>query len=140
MLAGMVFGFKALLLVHLPILLLTCSLGVWLFYVQHQFEPTYWEHDPSWKYESAALQGSSYYRLPQLLHWLTGNIGFHHIHHLNARIPNYRLPEVFRQLPELQRVTQLTLWQSLRCVSLTLWDEQQRKLVPFSRLRDIKVA
>jgi len=138
--AGLVFGFREVLLVHLPLLLLSCSIGVWLFYVQHQFEPTYWEHDETWKYESAALEGSSYYRLPRLLHWLTGNIGFHHIHHLNARIPNYRLPEVFRKHPELQRVTQLTLWESLKCMRLTLWDEQARRLVPFSFLRGLKAA
>ena len=137
--AGLVFGFKALLLVHLPLLLLSCSMGVWMFYVQHQFEPTYWEHDDAWKYEDAALQGSSFYRLPKVMHWLTGNIGFHHIHHLNARIPNYRLPEVFNKHPELQRgVTQLTLWQSLRCIFLTLWDERQQKLVSFSRLRALR--
>ena len=133
--AGLVFGFRALLLVHVPLLMLSCAMGVWLFYVQHQFEPTYWEHDERWTYDSAALKGSSYYRLPKVLHWLTGNIGFHHIHHLNARIPNYRLPEVFARHPELQQVTQLTLWQSLHCIRLTLWDERERKLVPFSWLR-----
>jgi len=139
-LGGLVFGFRELVLVHLPLLLLSCSLGVWLFYVQHQFEPTYWEHDEKWQYEAAALQGSSYYRLPTLLHWLTGNIGYHHIHHLNARIPNYKLPEVFRKFPELQKVTQLTMWQSIRCITLTLWDEREQKLVPFSRLRRLKAA
>jgi acyl-lipid omega-6 desaturase (Delta-12 desaturase) len=133
--AGLVFGFRALLLVHVPLLMLSCAMGVWLFYVQHQFEPTYWEHDERWTYDSAALKGSSYYRLPKVLHWLTGNIGFHHIHHLNARIPNYRLPEVFARHPELQQVTQLTLWQSLHSIRLTLWDERERKLVPFSWLR-----
>jgi omega-6 fatty acid desaturase (delta-12 desaturase) len=133
--AGLLFGFRAVIMVHLPLLMLSCSMGVWLFYVQHQFEPTYWEHDPQWTYEAAALEGSSYYRLPKVLHWLTGNIGFHHIHHLNARIPNYKLPEVFAKHPELQRVTQLTLWQSLKCIRLTLWDERERRLVPFSRLR-----
>ena len=136
--AGLIFGFRSLLLVHLPLLLISCSMGVWLFYVQHQFEPTYWEHDDRWKYESAALEGSSYYRLPKVLHWLTGNIGFHHIHHLNARIPNYKLPEVFAKHPELQNVTQLTLWGSLKCYKLTLWDEKERRLVPFSWLRKMK--
>jgi omega-6 fatty acid desaturase (delta-12 desaturase) len=137
-LGGLVFGFRQVAMVHLPLLIISCSLGVWLFYVQHQFEPTYWEHDDQWQYESAALQGSSYYRLPSLLHWLTGNIGYHHIHHLNARIPNYKLPEVFRKHPELQKVTQLTMWQSIRCITLTLWDEREQKLVPFSRLRRIR--
>ena len=125
-------GVGPFLLVHLPITLLGGSIGVWLFYVQHQFEPTYREHDPRWKYESAALEGSSYYRLPKFLQWLTGNIGLHHVHHLNARIPNYRLQEVFDKNPELQQVTTITMWQSLRCVRLALWDEEKRKLVRFS--------
>jgi len=130
-LMGLTVGFKQFLMVHLPFTLIACSIGVWLFYVQHQFEPTYWEHDAEWKYESAALEGSSYYRLPKFLQWLTGNIGLHHVHHLNARIPNYRLQEVFDKHPELQKVTTITLWQSIRCVRLALWDEQQRKLVRF---------
>ncbi|MBI4502013.1 MAG: fatty acid desaturase [Gemmatimonadetes bacterium] len=128
---GSLLGFKEFMLVYLPFTLLACSIGVWLFYVQHQFEPTYWEHDPSWKYEDAALEGSSFLRLPKPLQWLTGNIGLHHVHHLNARIPNYRLQEVFEKHPELQKVTTITLWQSFRCVRLALWDEQQRKLVRF---------
>jgi omega-6 fatty acid desaturase (delta-12 desaturase) len=131
MVMGLTVGFKEFLLVHLPFTLMACSIGVWLFYVQHQFEPTYWEHDERWQYEAAALEGSSYYRLPKFLQWLTGNIGLHHVHHLNARIPNYRLQEVFDKHPELQKVTTITLWQSIRCVRLTLWDEQKRKLVRF---------
>ena len=90
------------------------------------------EHDVDWRYAAAALEGSSFYKLPKLLHWATGNIGFHHVHHLNARIPNYRLAEVLRDHPELnENVTQLTLWKSLRSATLTLWDERQRKLVSF---------
>jgi len=108
---------------------------VWLFYVQHQFEPTYWEHDDRWAYDAAALQGSSYYRLPKLLQWATGNIGLHHIHHLHPRIPNYRLQQALDEHPELRDVPTLTLWQSLRCVRLTLWDERERKLVPFRAVR-----
>jgi omega-6 fatty acid desaturase (delta-12 desaturase) len=130
-LMGTLVGYRALLLVHLPVLLLSFSIGVWLFYVQHQFPPTYWEHNDRWSYESAALEGSSYYRLPRLLQWATGNIGLHHIHHLNARIPNYRLPKVLEAHPELHQVTTLTLWESFRCVRLALWDERARKLVPF---------
>jgi len=119
------------LLVQLPVALLSCSIGVWLFYVQHQFEPTYWEHDERWTYHAAALEGSSYYRLPKLLQWATGNIGLHHIHHLNARIPNYRLQHVLDTYPELQRVATLSLRDSFRCVRLVLWDERARRLVPF---------
>ncbi|HTR21092.1 MAG TPA: fatty acid desaturase [Gemmatimonadales bacterium] len=136
-LMGALVGFRALLLVHLPVALGSCTIGVWLFYVQHQFEPTYWEHDAKWQYNDAALVGSSFYRLPRILQWATGNIGLHHIHHLNARIPNYRLQEVFESIPELQQVTTLTLWQSLRCVSLALWDERRQRLI---RFREVATA
>jgi omega-6 fatty acid desaturase (delta-12 desaturase) len=128
-------GFKVFLLVHLPVALMSCSIGVWLFYVQHQFEPTYWEHDARWSFDAAALEGSSYYVLPRVLRWLTGNIGLHHIHHLNAGIPNYRLQRVLEECPELGQVRRITLWQSIRCVSLTLWDERSRTLVPFAGLQ-----
>jgi len=131
LLMGTLVGFREFLLVQLPVALLSCSIGVWLFYVQHQFEPTYWEHDERWAYHAAALEGSSYYRLPKLLQWATGNIGLHHIHHLNARIPNYRLQQVLETYPELRRVATLTLKESFRCVRLVLWDERARKLVPF---------
>src|SRR3989449_532155 len=130
-LMGTLVGFREFLLVQLPVALLSCSIGVWLFYVQHQFEPTYWEHDERWTYHAAALEGSSYYRLPKLLQWATGNIGLHHIHHLNARIPNYRLQHVLDTYPELQRVATLSLRDSFRCVRLVLWDERARRLVPF---------
>ncbi len=138
---GLLVGFKAFFLVYLPFSLLSCSIGVWLFYVQHQFEPTYWEHDERWQYEDAGLRGSSYYHLPWLLQWLTGNIGLHHIHHLNPRIPNYRLQEVLDSHPELRQVTRLTLWRSLRCASLALWDEREQKLVRFpSRRRPLSAG
>jgi omega-6 fatty acid desaturase (delta-12 desaturase) len=132
-LMGVLVGFRQFLLVHIPLMALSASIGVWLFYVQHQFEPTYWEHDERWVYEDAALTGSSYYRLPRLLQWATGNIGLHHVHHLNARIPNYRLQHVLDTIPELQRVTTLTLWDSFRCVRLALWDERKKRLVRFPR-------
>lgn len=132
---GLLVGFRAFVLVHVPLMALACSIGVWLFYIQHQFEPTYWEHDERWVYDSAALQGSSYYRLPKLLQWATGNIGLHHIHHLNPRIPNYKLQQVLDTHSELRDVPTLTLWQSLRCVRLTLWDERARRLVPFPKRR-----
>lgn len=130
---GLLVGFRQFLLVHVPLMTLSCSMGVWLFYVQHQFEPTYWEHDEQWAYNDAALVGSSYYRLPRLLQWATGNIGLHHVHHLSARIPNYRLQEALDAIPDLRQVTTLTLRESLRCVRLALWDERERKLVRFPR-------
>ncbi len=132
---GAIVGYKEFLMVHVPFTLIACSIGVWLFYVQHQFEPTYWEHDAQWSYESAALDGSSYLRLPKLLQWLTGNIGLHHVHHLNARIPNYRLQEAYDKHPELQRVTTITLWQTFKCIRLALWDEDKRRLVRFADAR-----
>jgi len=132
-LMGTLIGYRAFLLVQLPVALFSTVIGVWLFYVQHQFEPTYWEHDDRWRYDLAGLQGSSYYRLPRVLQWATGNIGLHHIHHLNARIPNYRLQQVMNAHPELRQVTTLTLWQSFRCVSLALWDERAHRMVPFPK-------
>jgi acyl-lipid omega-6 desaturase (Delta-12 desaturase) len=124
-------GVKAFLLVHLPIMLLAASAGVWLFYVQHQFEDTSWESNPDWNRHEAALHGSSYYDLPPVLRWFTANIGVHHVHHLCSRIPYYRLPRVMRDHPELRGIGRLTLWQSFRCVRLTLWDERRGRLVSF---------
>jgi omega-6 fatty acid desaturase (delta-12 desaturase) len=104
---------------------------VWLFYVQHQFAPAYWADHEHWDYTAAAMQGSSFYDLPRVLHWFTGNIGYHHIHHLDVRIPNYRLRECFESSPLLQAAPRLTLRTSLRCAGLKLWDEDLRRLVGF---------
>ena len=128
-------GIKAFLLIHLPTMLLAASAGVWLFYVQHQFEHTSWESDAEWTQHEAALHGSSHYDLPAPLRWLTANIGVHHVHHLCSRIPYYRLPRVLRDHPELRDIGRLTLLQSIRCVRLTLWDETQRRLVSFRAAR-----
>jgi omega-6 fatty acid desaturase (delta-12 desaturase) len=124
-------GIKAFLLVHLPITLLAGTAGVWLFYVQHQFEHTMWDRNDDWSLQQAALQGSSHYDLPSWLRWLTANIGVHHVHHLSSRIPYYRLPHVLRDHPELRDVGRITLLQSFQCVKLVLWDEAQRRLVSF---------
>jgi acyl-lipid omega-6 desaturase (Delta-12 desaturase) len=124
-------GIKAFLLVHLPITLLAATAGVWLFYMQHQFEHTIWARDGEWRLHDAALHGSSYYDLPAFLRWFTANIGVHHVHHLCSRIPCYRLPEVLRDHPELRDVGRLTLLESLRCVRLALWDEERNRLVSF---------
>jgi omega-6 fatty acid desaturase (delta-12 desaturase) len=128
-------GIKAFLLVHLPIMLLAASAGVWLFYVQHQFEHTTWADDPNWKLHEAALHGSSHYDLPAVLRWFTANIGVHHVHHLCSRIPYYRLPRALRDHPELHGIGRLTLWQSFGCVRLVLWDESKRRLVSFREAR-----
>ena len=131
--AGLIWlvGLKAFLVVHLPIMLMAASMGVWLFYVQHQFELTSWDRNDAWRHDAAALHGSSHYDLPAFLRWFTANIGMHHVHHLSSRIPYYRLPHVLRDHPELRDVGRLTLWQSLRCVPLALWDERRRRLVSF---------
>ena len=131
----LVVGWRAFLMVQLPVTLLAGSMGVWLFYVQHQFEDTYWEHQEAWDFFAAGLQGSSYYRLPRVLQWATGNIGLHHIHHVSSRIPNYRLQECFDENPVFRRVTELTFWESVRCVRLALWDEANRRLVSFREAR-----
>jgi omega-6 fatty acid desaturase (delta-12 desaturase) len=124
-------GWRTLLAVELPILLVAGAAGVWLFYVQHQFEDAYWERQETWDADEAAVRGSSFYDLPRWLHWLTGNIGYHHIHHLAAKIPNYRLRECFESSPLLQRAPRLTIRESFRCARLKLWDEESRRLVPF---------
>jgi acyl-lipid omega-6 desaturase (Delta-12 desaturase) len=128
-------GVVPFLLVHLPIMLLAASIGVWLFYVQHQFEDTEWAHNAVWDRHETALHGSSYYDLPHVLRWFTANIGVHHIHHLCSKIPYYRLPLVLRDNPHLAAIGRLTLGQSFRCVRLTLWDEGQQRLVSFREAR-----
>jgi acyl-lipid omega-6 desaturase (Delta-12 desaturase) len=129
-------GIRAFLLVHLPIILLAGSIGVWLFYVQHQFERTFWAQDGEWTLHDAALYGSSHYDLPAILRWFTANIGVHHVHHLCSRIPYYRLPRALRDYPELRDLGRLTFIESLRCVHLVLWDEGRRRLVSFREMRD----
>jgi len=128
-------GYKAFLLVHLPVLLVAASIGVWLFYVQHQFEDTTWSNDGTWNLHDAALNGSSHYDLPAFLRWLTANIGMHHVHHLSCTIPYYRLPRVLRDHPELRSVGRLTLFESFSCVRLALWDGTKRRLVSFREAR-----
>ena len=128
-------GIGTFLLVHLPITLLAASAGVWLFYVQHQFEETFWARGEEWDRHEAALQGSSHYVLPGVLRWFTANIGVHHVHHLCSGIPYYRLPRVLRDHPDLSRMNRLTLPQSLRSVRLVLWDEARRRLVSFREAR-----
>jgi omega-6 fatty acid desaturase (delta-12 desaturase) len=131
-------GVEPFLLVHLPITLLAASIGVWLFYVQHQFENTYWARAPVWTVQEAALHGSSHYDLPHILRWFTANIGVHHVHHLSSRIPYYRLPRVLRDHPELCAVGRLTLLKSLACVRLVLWDERRCRLISFRELRRVR--
>ncbi|MBI4640761.1 MAG: fatty acid desaturase [Candidatus Tectomicrobia bacterium] len=128
-------GLKAFLLVHAPILVIASSAGAWLFFIQHQFEGTYWANNETWDYTLAALQGSSYYKLPKILQWFTGNIGFHHIHHLSPRIPNYLLEKCHDENPMFQETVVLTLRTSLKSIFLSLWDEEQKRLISFHDLK-----
>jgi acyl-lipid omega-6 desaturase (Delta-12 desaturase) len=130
-----VVGPRAFMYVQSPIIVLAASAGVWLFYVQHQFERTHWAGDDSWNARDAALDGSSYYELPKLLQWFTANIGVHHVHHLSSRIPFYRLPEVLSDYPELRNINRISLRQSLSGLRLALWDTERERLVSFKSLQ-----
>jgi acyl-lipid omega-6 desaturase (Delta-12 desaturase) len=131
---------RPFLLVHLPVTLIGASLGVWLFYVQHQFEQTYWARGRDWSLHDVALYGSSLYDLPRALRWFTANIGLHHIHHLCSRIPFYRLPLALRQHPDLADVSRLTLGQSFVCIRRVLWDEASGRLIAFRELVNRHIA
>ena len=132
-------GIKAFLLIWVPVQILAGVWGVWLFYVQHQFEHTYWQHHRDWDYATAALMGSSFYKLPRVVQWFSGNIGFHHIHHLCQRIPNYKLEACHKENPVFQKAPTLTFWKSLKCVNLKLWDEEQERLIGYGELKKLPV-
>jgi omega-6 fatty acid desaturase (delta-12 desaturase) len=132
------FGWKAYLIIQLTILIVAGTAGVWLFYVQHQFEDVYWERHDEWDFAQAALQGSSFYKLPKILQWFSGNIGYHHIHHLSPRIPNYRLERAHKSEPLFQSVPPLTLRKSLKSLTFRLWDEGKRKLVGYKAARQAR--
>jgi omega-6 fatty acid desaturase (delta-12 desaturase) len=129
------FGVVPYLVIQLTVLLVAGAAGIWLFYLQHQFEDAYWERGENWDYAAAALQGSSFLRLPRIVQWFSGNIGFHHIHHLSPRIPNYNLERCHESDPVFQAVRPMTLLESLRALGLRLWDESAKKLVSFRQLR-----
>ena len=130
-----IFGLEAYLVIQLTALLVAGSAGFWLFYVQHQFEGVYWERRDEWDYAAAALKGSSFYKLPRVLQWFSGNIGFHHIHHLSPRIPNYNLEKCHQADPLFQTVKPVTLFSSFKSLTFRLWDEQRRKLIGYRDLR-----
>jgi acyl-lipid omega-6 desaturase (Delta-12 desaturase) len=134
-LAALTIGLPAFLLVQTPVLMLAGAAGVWLFYVQHQFEGVRWERHAAWDYYTAAMEGASYYQLPRLLQWVSGNIGFHHIHHLNSRIPNYNLAACYRANLIFQQVKPLTLRSALPSLRLRLWDEERRQMVGYEDVR-----
>jgi omega-6 fatty acid desaturase (delta-12 desaturase) len=137
MVSGMslLYGVVPYVILQLTVIAVAGAAGIWLFYVQHQFEDAYWEYRDDWDYKAAALQGSSYYKLPRILQWFSGNIGFHHIHHLSARIPNYNLERCHESHPLFRDVKPVTLWSSLKSLTYRLWDESTRKLVSFRRAR-----
>jgi omega-6 fatty acid desaturase (delta-12 desaturase) len=133
-LAHFTIGLKAYILVQLPILFFGCAVGVWLFYIQHNFEGVYWERHDKWSFVDAAMKGSSFYKLPKVLQWFTGNIGFHHIHHLSPRIPNYNLEKCHNDNLLFQNVRPLTILSSMKSLKFRLWDEKNRKLIGFGDL------
>jgi omega-6 fatty acid desaturase (delta-12 desaturase) len=122
------FEFMAL---EIPVMFLASAIGVWLFYIQHQYEDAYWERGEDWSYVEAAMAGSSYYCLPRILQWFTGSIGLHHIHHLDARIPNYRLQDCYDANPALQKAQRFSMLGSSACARVKLWDEKRQKMVGF---------
>lgn len=128
-------GWKSFLLVHGPIFLMAGTAGVWLFYVQHQFEGTYFEKSENWNHVDAALKGSSFYQLPKILEWFTGSIGYHHIHHLSPRVPNYNLSRAHAENPLFQDIQPITLWTSFKSIKYRIWDEDRKKLMGFGYIK-----
>ena len=140
LLAYVTIGLQAYVFVQLPIMAIAGSVGVWLFYVQHQFEGVYWQEHEEWDFVNAALEGSSFYKLPRLLQWFTGSIGFHHIHHLSPRIPNYKLEECHNESPLFQQVPAVTILSSLKSLTFRLYDEESGRLVGFSYVKGLQRA
>lgn len=132
------FGWQAYLIIQLSICIVFSSVGVWMFYVQHQFEDVYWARKENWNFAAAALEGSSYYKLPKVLQWFSGNIGFHHIHHMSSRIPNYRLEECHNSEPLFQEVPCMTIRSSITCATYRLFDEENNRLVTFKYLKEYR--
>jgi omega-6 fatty acid desaturase (delta-12 desaturase) len=132
--AALTIGIKKYVAIQLPIMLIAGAGGVWMFYVQHQFDGTYWERHKNWSHLKGALQGSSFYKLPPVLQWFSGNIGFHHVHHLSPRIPNYRLQACHEAVAELRNVKAITLWESFKTLKCHLWDEERKRLISFGEL------
>jgi acyl-lipid omega-6 desaturase (Delta-12 desaturase) len=130
-------GWRAVLLVEAPIVYLSAMVGIWLFYVQHQFDNGYFENAENWSYESSAMEGSSFYKLPKPLQWITGNIGFHHIHHLSSRVPNYNLQKVSESDDFFRNIPSIGFWSSLRSLRHRLWDEQEKRFVNFKDAKSI---
>ena len=133
-LISMLIGFKAYLLIQIPVLLISHCMGLWLFYIQHQFDDVYWERENKWDYKVSAIRGSSYLKLPAVLQWFTGNIGFHHVHHLSSRIPNYYLEKCHCENEIFSDVKPIVLFKTFKALTLALWDEANRKMVSFKKI------
>jgi acyl-lipid omega-6 desaturase (Delta-12 desaturase) len=129
------FGLASVLIINVATMLLAATIGVWLFYIQHQFEGAVWARNGDWSRDAAALAGSSHYDLPPVLRWFTANIGVHHVHHLSSRIPFYHLPRVLNDHPELRPMSRVGMWEGFGCARLALWDEADRRLVSFREAR-----
>ncbi|QKY68413.1 fatty acid desaturase [Lentibacillus sp. CBA3610] len=128
-------GWQAFLMIQAPVIFMAGSAGIWLFYVQHQFEDSYFENEDEWDFVKAAVDGSSYYKLPKVMQWLTGSIGFHHVHHLSPRVPNYHLEKAHESTPPLQQATTITLFSSLKSIRFRLYDEASKSFVSFKEVK-----
>jgi omega-6 fatty acid desaturase (delta-12 desaturase) len=134
-LVSLLIGLKAFLLIQIPILMISHSAGIWLFYVQHQFDDVEWERQSKWDYRLAAIKGSSFLKLPAIIQWFTGNIGFHHVHHLSSRIPNYNLAKCHNENEIFKNVTPVLMLSTFRALTLGLWDETNHVLVSFRKIQ-----
>lgn len=134
----LIFGWKAYLLIQIPVIFFAAGAGVWMFYVQHQYEDMYWERHEEWDFYDAAMKGSSFYDLPAILHWFTGNIGYHHIHHLSPRIANYNLARCHKENPIFQEAATLTIWESLKSLNVRMWDEDHKYMVGYDYIKVFK--
>jgi acyl-lipid omega-6 desaturase (Delta-12 desaturase) len=132
---SLLIGVKAYLMIQLPVIYISGILGFWLFYVQHQFDPSYWTRSDTWDYKRVAMEGSSFYKLPRILQFFTGNIGYHHIHHLSPLIPNYNLAKCHRENPMFHKIKPLTFWQSFRAMSFRVWNEETREMISFRKMK-----
>ena len=132
---SLLMGVKAYLLIQFPVIYISGILGFWLFYVQHQFDPSYWTRSDTWDYKRVAMEGSSFYKLPRILQFFTGNIGYHHIHHLSPLIPNYNLARCHRENAMFDKIKPLTFWQSFRAMSFRVWNEQTREMISFRKMK-----
>jgi omega-6 fatty acid desaturase (delta-12 desaturase) len=133
-LISLVIGIKAYLLIQIPVILISHSMGIWLFYIQHQFDDVYWEHSGEWDYKTSAIKGSSFLKLPSVFQWFTGNIGFHHVHHLSSRIPNYYLEKCHNENEIFKEVKPIILFKTFRALTLGLWDEANRRMISFRNI------